>query len=271
MQPLEIMLSGSGALRFFAREGKTSIGAARAKSPLRLIPTRGGSSAWVFTTTFGGGLVDGDAIDLSIEVEPSARALLTTQASTKIHRSANGTTSSLRARVDRDALLAIVSDPIVAYADSRYAQKTAIDLRGGSLAYVDVLSAGRVARGERWAFSRLSSELSIAREGEAMLRDALVLDPRQGDLGERMGRFDAIATLVLAGPLLTGARARIVEDVRSTRPARGDVVVESANSRDDVLLLRIASVDVATMQARVRDRLRETLALLSIDPFARKL
>jgi urease accessory protein len=173
--------------------------------------------------------------------------------------------------VDRDALLAVVSDPIVAYADSRYAQKTAVDLRGGSLAYVDVLSAGRVARGERWAFSRLSSELSIVRDGEPVLRDALLLDPRHGHIGERMGRFDVIATLVLAGPLLSDARTRVVAEIQATRPARGDVVVESASSRGDVLLVRIASVDVATMQARVRDRLRETLALLAIDPFARKL
>jgi urease accessory protein len=265
------MVSGSGALRFFARGGKTSIATARASSPLKLIPTRGGDSAWVFTTTFGGGLVDGDAIDLSIEVEPHARALLTTQASTKIHRSPSGTESSVRARVDEGALLAIVSDPVVAYADARYAQKTHVALAGGSLAYVDILSAGRVARGERWAFARVSSELSLVRDGEGIFRDALLLDPSQGDLAERMGRFDAIATLVLAGPHTASARARIVAEIAETRVARGDRLVESASQRGDTLLLRIAAVDVAAMQARVRDRLRETLALLSIDPFARKL
>ncbi|MGZ5971412.1 MAG: urease accessory protein UreD, partial [Polyangiales bacterium] len=262
----EFMVSGSGALRFFARGHKTHVARVRAQSPLKLIPTRGGDTAWVFTTTFGGGLVDGDAIDLSVEVEPHARALLTTQASTKIHRSPSGTESSIRARVDEGALLAIVSDPVVAYAQARYAQKTCVTLAGGSLAYVDVLTAGRVARGERWAFARVSSELAI----EGALHDAVLLDPEHGDLPSRMGRFDAIATLVLAGPLTADARARIGAEIAETRVRAGDPCVEAASTRGELLLLRIAAIDVATMQARVRDRLRETLALLRIDPFARK-
>src|SRR5262249_1424300 len=65
---------------------RSVVSRAYATSPLRLLmPRNHGHAAWVFTSTFGGGMVDGDGVDLSIEVAPEASAYVSTQASTKIY------------------------------------------------------------------------------------------------------------------------------------------------------------------------------------------
>ena len=61
----------------------------------------GAHPAWVCMTTLGGGFVQGDAIDLHVEVKPDATLLMTTQASTKIFRGASR--QALRANVARHA------------------------------------------------------------------------------------------------------------------------------------------------------------------------
>ena len=67
---------------------------------------------------------------------------------------------------------------------------------------MDVLTAGRVAHGERWASDVIDSDLAISKDEVEVFRDRLVLDPAQGDLAQRMGRFDAIGTIVFFGPAL---------------------------------------------------------------------
>ena len=73
----------------FARNGsETVLTRSFATSPLKVFATkRGRSACWVYAATLGGGLVGGDEIRLTVEVDAGARALLTTQASTKVYRS----------------------------------------------------------------------------------------------------------------------------------------------------------------------------------------
>ena len=75
---------------------------------------------------FGGGLVGGDDIQLRADVTAGARALLTTQASTKVYRSERRSRQSLTATVGANALLAVVPDPIVCFAARRLRAETAL-------------------------------------------------------------------------------------------------------------------------------------------------
>jgi len=242
----------------------------RAESPLRLIETRGDASAvWIFSTTFGGGLVEGDRIELDVEVGEGAPALLTTQASTKIFRSPTRSSANvLRARVARGAVFASIPDPTVCFEGARFEQRIAIDLvDGASACIVDLLHAGRVARGERWSMASYRNELVFQREGVDVLRDALSLDPAHGSIAERMGRFDALATVVLVGPAFADARARIRAEVAAL-PVRG-ALLEACSEREDLLLVRFAAPDAESAQQRLRTLLVEVSAIVG-DVLARK-
>ncbi|MBI2395246.1 MAG: urease accessory protein UreD [Deltaproteobacteria bacterium] len=261
---------GEGRVKVARVGGRSVAVSLRASSPLRLLTTSGAPAPWIFTTTFGGGLVDGDRVALAAELAEGTSAVLTTQASTKVYRSPRGTESTLAARLGEGALLASLADPVVCFEGARYRQRAVFDLAcTADLVYLDVLSAGRVARGERWAFSSHRAELSVRREGNVLLRDATLLDPSQGPIAARMGRFDVLGTLVLVGPGLAEMRARIADEIASAPVAPGAPIVESASARDDALLVRFAAEAIEPALARVRAHLSELVPRVG-DPFARK-
>jgi hypothetical protein len=95
---------------------------------------------------------------------------LTTQASTKVYctkRDARVTRHTLAASVGQGGLLVLAPDPVVPYANAAYDQRQTFELApGSSLIAVDWVGAGRVSRGERWAFTSFSSRNSVHRLDE---------------------------------------------------------------------------------------------------------
>ena len=61
---------GCGALTVALSGGQSRVTRAFAASPLRLLtPRNHGPASWIFTSTFGGGLVGGDAVFLEVDVD----------------------------------------------------------------------------------------------------------------------------------------------------------------------------------------------------------
>ena len=78
----------------------------------------------------------------------------------------------------------------------------------GALVLVDWLSSGRRAAGERWAFDLYSSRTTVRVDGRLIFYDGLTLDRKDGDVAERMGRFDVLATVLIVGASLMAAAHR---------------------------------------------------------------
>jgi urease accessory protein len=262
---------GRGAVSFAQRGPRTVVRGARATSPLKLLtPRNHGHAAWVVLASFGGGLVDGDALHLEVDVGEGAAGLLGTQASTKVYRCPTGVCrQDTVARVAEGALLVMIPDPVACYATARYEQSLRVELAAtASLVLVDAFTAGRSARGERWDFHRYAARTAIDRAGAPLLRDAIALDPAQGELRARMGRFDAFATLVLTGPR-AAALAAAARDLPA--PARHAPLLQAVSPLgDDGAVVRIAGSVVEEVTRAVRARLAGLGALLGDDPFARK-
>ena len=244
-----------------------------AASPLRLLtPRNHGDAAWVYSSTFGGGLVDGDDLRMRVRVGRGATMLLATQAATKVYRSARGTGAALHAVVEPGALLAVVPDPVICFAGAAYRQDQRIDLHDeASLVYLDWCSSGRHASGERWQFTRYESRLEIRRGGGVAAIDAVALTPGQGDLAARMGRFEVLAVVAVAGDRVqdhAGAMLRRVSGLPVEKQAR--LVVGAAEMRGGGCLVRVAGTSVEDVAREVRACLEFLPALLGDDPWARK-
>ena len=267
-------MSGPEARLSFRRAGaRTVIEAAFATSPLRVLtPRNHGRAAWAYTSTLGGGMVDGDAIRLRVEVGAGAAAVLASQGQNRIYRSARGCRTELAVEVGEGALFALLPDPTVCFAGASYRQQTELRLAPGAAAVaVDVLASGRSARGERWAFRRYEGELSLRNGGPHLVAERVLLDPAHGALAERLGRFDALCTVLIAGDSLRGERDALARRIGSgtVRP-RADLV-EQANELDGgALLVRIAAVSLEDALHAVRDHLRFLPDLLGDDPWARR-
>jgi len=268
--------AGRGILELSRVAGHTAVTRAQANSPLRLLNPRGANgSAWVFTSTFGGGLVAGDDVDLDILARAGTTTLLSTQASTKVYRACDGRTArqAMRATIEPGAVLAILPDPVSCFAGAHYEQRQRFDLDpSGTLVLVDWLNAGRAARGERWGFARYASRNDVHVGGRHVLADALVLDPADGpiDAPHRMGPYECLALLLLVGPAVADAAARVLETVAAEPVHRGTDLVVSASPLAGGVLLRAAGRTTELVARYLRDRLDFITPVLGDDPFRRK-
>lgn len=237
----------------------------RGAGPLRLLcPRAAGNAAWIVTSNLGGGLVDGDDVALEVTIDPGATALVTTQASSKIYKGTSRQRLDVRVHGDGNAL--VVPDPIVPFRDASYTQRTRIALdRDSSLVLCDVVTAGRIAFGERWSCTRFDSGLDIEIDGRRVLRDRLVLD---GAIGDKMTRFSAIATAILVGPRV-GMIGRIELAKLGAVGKRAPIVIAGSECCDGAML-RIAGESIEQVVAATRAILVGACTELGEDPWSRK-
>ena len=250
--------AGQGRVGVAFVQGQSEVVDLYATSPLRLLTPRSrGEAAWVVQSSLGGGLVDGDAPSLAVRVGRGARALLLTQASTKVYRSPRGTSQQLEAVVEADALLVSWPDPLTCFAGANFAQSTRVQLEASaSVLLVDAFTAGRVARHERWAASHHQSRLQVEVAGGCLVDETLRLDPLEGPIAERFGRFDAFATVLLWGPYLAEAREAVAAAVTATPLEHRAPVVESVSPLGEHgLWLRCAATTTPGLSERLRQRL----------------
>jgi urease accessory protein len=256
------------------RSGSRSVvSRAYATSPLRLLtPANHGHAAWIYTSSFGGGLVDGDRIALDVDVGCGAAAFISSQASTKIYRSPGGTSADMHARVAGDGLLVVAPDPVVCFSGSKYRQTQTVELADrAALVLVDWVSSGRHAAGERWAFDEYHGRIIVRLDGRLLVHDALALRAADGNLRARLGRFDVLAVVVLAGTTLAGAASSLVATASGVPLRRcADQLVAATALRDCGCVVRFASTSVERVGRTIREFLGFLPALLGDDPWIRK-
>lgn len=194
----------------------------------------------LYILTYGGGLLPGDHIDVSITLNPQTRLVVTTpQGSTKIFRTephghrrdslgtpaaelSDMSRQTLDVRIGREAALCYLPDPCVPFKDSRYEQVqtfTVDEAAKSSLCVLDWVTQGRTARGEHWDFHlwRGKNEVWSVDEttGDKKLlhRDSLILEDENGEglIRERTTPHGIVGTLILYGPLFDSLASFLVQ------------------------------------------------------------
>jgi len=266
---------GTGQVRVVQVGGRSQVTVNRATNPLKLwTPRRPGPASWIYATSFGGGLVAGDCIQVDLELEADTTTVLTTQSSTKVYRSLRdrGCRQQLHARVGPKATLVVAPDPLVCYRGAIYRQHNRVHLADDAgLVHIDWLTSGRIARGECWQFGQLATRLEIIRGGRMLLLDSLDLVPRESQLQNplRMGQYHCLATVVIFGEQFGGAIESIRE--QATRPNdSGDGCLESASPRAEGLVWRLVGPTTEAVGRRLRQQLAFLADHLQETPWERK-
>jgi urease accessory protein len=246
---------------------------AYATSPLRLLtPANHGRAAWIYSSSLGGGLVDGDRVSMNIDVGPGAAAFLSTQASTKVYRSPRGTGAETHASVAADGRLVVAPDPVVCFSGARYRQAQTFELADrGALVLLDWLSSGRRASGERWNFDEYHSRIVVRLGGRLLVHDALALRAGDGDIQRYLGRFNVLAIAILAGATFAATGASLVARASaSPLVKRPDQLVIATSLGDRGSVIRFAGTSVEQIGRTIREFLSFLPALLGDDPWTRK-
>jgi urease accessory protein len=234
-------------------------------------------AAWVFTSTFGGGLLPGDRLHVDLAAGPGTTAYVSSQSSTKVFRSPGGeaATQTLDATLQDDAVLVLAPDPVVPFAHARFVQTQRFHLAPtAGLVLLDWVTSGRHGRGERWAFSSYRSRNEVSVGGRRVLADALALDdepaaPLAGRFG--MDTCNCLATLVLAGARVAPYARSLLAEVAAAPVRRNErTPVAASPLAHGGVILRLAA-PTAEDAARVLFRHLAFLSeLLGEHPWTRK-
>ena len=190
---------GTLRLSFEHRGGKTVLAERYASAPFGAVranyPDVSGMPE-VQITNPSGGILGGDRLELGVSLVSGSSASILTQAANKTYR---GDESVQRAdfRVGDGALLEYLPHHLIPYAGSSYHQRTTFHLAPeATLLTWDAYAAGRIARGERFAFDTLRGRTTILRNGIPEAIDGFDL---AGAI-EHFGGYSYVAAVYISTP-----------------------------------------------------------------------
>ena len=210
MKPLEaIALRGwEAALQLaFERRGERSVLARRSSyGPLavqKALYPEGELVCHAILLHPPGGIAGGDRLEIEIEVETGARALLTTPGATKWYRSA-GTEAvqSVAIAIGRNAVCEWLPQENIFFESARAKNVLTVDLQeGGVFCGWDVMCLGRTASGERFESGSVRQRLRVTRAGHPLFEELGTIEGGSALLDSPVGMagFPVCGTFLLAG------------------------------------------------------------------------
>ncbi|MFI0423586.1 urease accessory protein UreD [Spongiactinospora sp. 9N601] len=207
-------------LAFARRGGRTELVRHYQKTPLQIMrplyyDQDRPDLPYVIVMSSGGGVLQGDRYRMDLSCGAGASLHVTTQAATKVYRMEQDyATQLVTISAGPGAYLEYLPDPVIPYAGSRFYQRVELDVdRSASVLVAETVLAGRLAHGERHAYTAYCGDL-VARDqaGRLLFADPIRLEPARspvtgpavfGDHGV-MASFYAVTSAVPA-PALAGA------------------------------------------------------------------
>ncbi|MEE7456078.1 urease accessory protein [Methylorubrum populi] len=175
--------------------------------------------ATLYLQSASGGLYAADHLTLAVEARSGARAHVTTQAGTVVHRGGpEPSRQETRLTVAADAFLALNPDPLILFPGAHLAVSTAITAEPGARAIVTESIACHDPAGAGRPFDRLDLGLTIRTpDGRALVRERSRIDGTAFAAPDSpMGPHRAYGTMVVLGApddaRLAGLRVRQAAD-----------------------------------------------------------
>ncbi|GGU97793.1 urease accessory protein UreD [Actinomadura cremea] len=137
---------------------------------------------YVLFMSSGGGILQGDRYSIELDCGPGASVHFTTQTATRIYRMEHDyATQVVELRVAEDGYVEYLPETTIPFAGSRFYQHTSVTADPGATVVLgEKLMAGRLARGERHAYTAYCTDLEVrAPDGRTLCADPLRLVPSE--------------------------------------------------------------------------------------------
>jgi urease accessory protein len=192
-------LEGSLAARFSPAGGGAVRAQVSARSPLELrgpFPRGGLPEYWLRNATAGA--LDGDSYRVDVTAKTGAAVSVAAGSAGKVY--AGSASLDVRLQVEPASLLVWGPHLTIVQAGAAYRQSTLVTVaENGQAILAEVLALGRLARGERFEFESLESELDVIGSGGALLfSEAYVLRPH-ADLAASMAGCGVLVSVYALG------------------------------------------------------------------------
>lgn len=239
------------SLRTRFADGKTQIEDMYFTAPYKIMSpfkkVNGGIS--VMPLCASAGIMEGDSQEFSFHIGEGSDIEILSQSFEKIHKmkSKSGlATRHIRADVEKNSVLYYYPQPVIPYADSAFESNMEIHLEDqtSNLFLLEIISCGRSASNERFAYRKFASKVMIYREGELIYRDNTKYEPQKMDM-EGIGFYEGYSHM--ANIFITMPKEGIQDCIWSileqekhcdggvTRLAQGDLAIRVFGNRGQKL------------------------------------
>lgn len=245
----------------FSRVGDHSaLSARRQRFPLRTTVAtypddRLPGMPWLIVQNPTGGAFPDDQLSLDVRVESHAQAHVRNQSATKVYAGEGGASVQ---KIDFDVgsrgILEYFGDTFIPHAGSRFEQVLNVHLASDAIAlFGETLAAGRVARGERFAFTSARFSTRGYVDGTLAFHDRMDLEPDRWFPGSRgaFGDRNYLTSIVAACPGFDTERLAAVADTALASCAIGAAGVSTLPSGVGVII-RILSASAGDVRRNVR-------------------
>lgn len=193
----------------------------------------------VMLLTASAGIMAGDRQEFDLHVREGARMEFVSQAYEKIHKMNEGHAErSTKLVVEHGAALYYTPLPTIPFAQSDYRSRVEVDLADETSKFIftEVLTCGRTAHGEKFAYERFENLVTIYQAGRIVYRDNTCYEPARTQM-EGFGMYEGfthLANLIICNEPRSDAwigavREKIDAADRTeggvTRTASGHIVV----------------------------------------------
>jgi urease accessory protein len=201
---------------------------------------------------------------MDIALAPGSAATILTQAANKVYKGAQARQNATF-RVGEGSFLEYLPHHLIPFARSSYRQETEIHLAtDATLIAWDAVSAGRVARGERFAFDGLSARMRIFRENLPEVVDGF--DLYAG--GEPFGGYSYVgAAYVLASRNLEP----LAEKLDGALSGAPRVLASASAPAQRLCAVRVLARDATALYRALNTFRTVARAYLDLPPAAREI
>jgi len=206
--------------------------------------------AHIYMMSSSGGILQGDEQKIDVVMGRNSAARITTQSATKIYKMEGGYASQhINIHSQEGSYLEFVPHQIIPFKSSRFYQEVNLDVEENALLiYSEIISAGRIASGEKFDFDLCFLRTSAHRNGLILFTDVMSLNHKdKTNLESVFGRKDVFSTVYIIGSSIQ--IERIVDEINLATENTSLLASCSNLPHDSGIIVRILADSVSEIVA----------------------
>ncbi|HYL66949.1 MAG TPA: urease accessory protein UreD [Nitrosopumilaceae archaeon] len=158
--------------------------------------------AHIYIMSSSGGILQGDEQKIDVVMGMNSSARITTQSATKIYKMDGGYASQyINIHNQEGSYLEFIPHQIIPFKSSRFYQEVNLEVADNAiLIYSEIISAGRIASGEKFDFDLCFLRTSAYRNGKMLFTDVMSLNKKdKSNLESVFGGKTIFSTVYIIG------------------------------------------------------------------------